>query len=117
MKRRIISSATATGPTATRSPGVLQLWASVITRQPRDRPGGHAERLIGSIRRECLDHIVVFGEGRLRRILAAYTSYYNGRRTHLSLDKDAPSHRPIQRFGQLAAQPILGGLHHEYCRM
>ena len=88
-------------PTAPRSP-----WQN-----------GHAERLIGSIRRECLDHIVIFGEAHLRRILAAYTGYYNGVRTHLSLDKDAPSHRPIRRLGQLAAQPVLGGLHHHYCRI
>jgi transposase InsO family protein len=88
-------------PTAPRSP-----WQN-----------GHAERLIGSIRRECLDHIVIFGEAHLRRILAAYTGYYNGVRTHLSLDKDAPSHRPIRRLGQLAAQPVLGGLHHQYCRI
>ena len=88
-------------PTAPRSP-----WQN-----------GHAERLIGSIRRECLDHIVVFGEAHLRRILAAYAGYYNELRTHLSLDKDSPGHRPIQRFGQLAARPILGGLHHQYCRM
>ena len=78
---------------------------------------GYAERLIGSIRRECLDHIVVFGEAHLRRILAAYAGYYNKVRTHLFLDKDSPGHRPIQRFGQLSARPILGGLHHEYCRM
>jgi transposase InsO family protein len=77
---------------------------------------GYAERLIGSIRRECLDHTVVFGEGHLRRIAAAYTGYYNECRTHLSLDKDSPGRRPIQRLGQLAAQPILGGQHHEYCR-
>ena len=77
---------------------------------------GHAERLIGSIRRECLDHIVVFGEAHLRQILAAYTGYYNKLRTHLSLGKDFPGHRPVQRLGQLAAQPILGGLHHQYCR-
>ena len=77
---------------------------------------GHAERLIGSIRRECLDHIVVFSEAHLRRILAAYAVYYNEVRTHLSLGKDSPRHRPIQRLGQLAAQPILGGLHNEYCR-
>ena len=88
-------------PTAPRSP-----WQN-----------GHAERLIGSIRRECLNHIVIFGEAHLRRILAAYTGYYNGVRTHLSLDKDAPSHRPIRRLGQLAAQPVLGGLHHQYCRI
>src|SRR5713101_2495021 len=78
---------------------------------------GHAERLIGSIRRECLDHIVVFGDAHLRQILAAYTGYYSELRTHLSLDKDSPGHRPIQRVGQVAAQPILGGLHHHYCRM
>jgi transposase InsO family protein len=78
---------------------------------------GHAERLIGSIRRECLDHVVVFGEANLRRILAAYTGYYNELRTHLSLDKDSPGRRPIQRLGQLVARPILGGLHHQYCRI
>jgi transposase InsO family protein len=88
-------------PTAARSP-----WQN-----------GHAERLIGSIRGECLDHIVVFGDAHLRRILAAYTAYYNELRTHLSLDKDSPGHRPIQRIGQVAAQPILGGLHHHNCRM
>src|SRR5712672_441220 len=88
-------------PTAARSP-----WKN-----------GHAERLIGSIRRECLDHIVVFGEAHLRRILAAYAGYYNELRTHLSLGKDSPGHRPVQRLGQLAAQPILGGLHHQYCRI
>ncbi len=78
---------------------------------------GHAERLIGSIRRECLDHAVILGEAHLRRILAAYAGYYNGVRTHLSLGKDSPGHRPVQRLGQLAAQPILGGLHHQYCRI
>jgi transposase InsO family protein len=78
---------------------------------------GHAERLIGSIRRECLDHIIVFGEAHLRRILAAYAGYYNELRTHLSLDKDSPAHRPIHRYGQIAAWPILGGLHHQYCRI
>jgi transposase InsO family protein len=78
---------------------------------------GHAERLIGSIRRECLDHIVVLGDAHLRRILAAYTGYYNELRRHLSLDKDSPGHGPIRRVGQVAAQPILGGLHHHYCRM
>jgi transposase InsO family protein len=78
---------------------------------------GHAERLIGSIRRECLDQIVVLGEARLRRILAAYVDYYNELRTHLSLDKDSPAHRPIQRLGQVTARPVLGGLHHHYCRI
>src|SRR5882757_10535437 len=63
-----------------------------------------------------LDHIVVFGEAHLRRILAAYAVYYNKLRTHLSLGKDSPRHRPVQRLGELAVQPILGGLHHEYYR-
>src|SRR6266851_6015923 len=104
-------------------------YGHAVTRRPtamgiRDHPtaprspwqNGHAERLIGSIRRECLDHIVVFGDAHLRRILADYAGYYNELRTHLSLDKDSPTHRPIQRFGQLATRPILGGLHHHYGR-
>jgi transposase InsO family protein len=78
---------------------------------------GHAERLIGSIRRECLDHMVILGEDHLRRVLKAYAAYDNGFRTHLSLGKDAPTHRSIQRLGQLVARPILGGLHHQYCRI
>jgi transposase InsO family protein len=77
---------------------------------------GHAERLIGSIRRECLNHIVVLSEAHLRRVLAAYAGYYNELRTHLSLGKDPPRHQPVQRLGLLAAQPILRGRHHEYCR-
>ena len=77
---------------------------------------GHAERLIGSIRRECMDHIVVLGEGHLRRILKAYAAYYNQVRPHLSLAKDAPLHRPIHRTGSIFGTPILGGLHHVYCR-
>jgi transposase InsO family protein len=90
----------------------------------RDRPiaphspwqNGYAERLIGSIRRECLDHIIVFGEAHLRRVLRRYACYYNGTRTHRSLDKDAPVHRPTQRIGILRSRPILGGLHHQYVR-
>ena len=63
------------------------------------------------------DNIVVFGEAHLRRILFAYADYYNEVRTHLSLFKDSPVQRPVQRCGQISAQPILGGLHHQYCRM
>jgi len=77
---------------------------------------GHAERLIGSIRRECLDHVVILGEAHLRQILKVYAVYYNHVRTHLSLGKDAPLVRSVQRLGQVAARPILGGLHHQYCR-
>jgi transposase InsO family protein len=78
---------------------------------------GPAERLIGSIRREWLDHIVVFGEAPLRHILAAYAFYYTGLRTYLSLDKDSPCKTSIQCVGQLASQAILGGPHYQYCRM
>ena len=91
----------------------------------RDRPtaprspwqNGHVERLIGSIRRECLDHVVVFGQAHLHRILAAYAVYYNGVRTHLALGKDAPVSRPIQPIGRIVPVPFLGGLHHHYVRM
>jgi transposase InsO family protein len=91
----------------------------------RDKPiapgspwrNGFAERLIGSIRRECVDHIVVLGEGHLRRILTKYAAYYNELRTHRSLDKDAPIHRAIQHVGRVISAPVLGGLHHYYCRI
>jgi transposase InsO family protein len=91
----------------------------------RDRPtsfrspwqNGLVERLIGSARRECTDHVIVFNEEHLRRILSKYASYYNEVRTHLSLGKDAPCTRPIERFGDIIAQPILGGLHHRYARI
>jgi transposase InsO family protein len=91
----------------------------------RDKPtapaspwqNGFAERLIGSIRRECLDHITVLGEAHLRRILRSYAFYYNDIRTHRSLDKDAPVPRPVQRNGCLQSFPILGGLHHQYVRI
>jgi integrase-like protein len=78
---------------------------------------GFAERLIGSIRRECLDHIIVLGEEHPRRILKNYAAYYNGIRTHRSLDKDAPISRPVQRTGVINSRAILGGLHHHYARV
>jgi transposase InsO family protein len=74
---------------------------------------GYAERLIGSIRRECLDHIVVTGEQHLRHVLKCYMEYYNAVRTHLSLGKDAPIWRDIQRAGCIEVRPVLGGLHHQ----
>jgi transposase InsO family protein len=91
----------------------------------RDRPispgspwqNGYAERLIGTLRRECLDQVVIFGEAHLRRILSAYAAYYNHVRTHLALQKDAPFHRTAQRSGTIVAIPILAGLHHEYARI
>ena len=82
----------------------------------RDRPtsprspwqNAFAERLIGSIRRECLDHVVVFGERHLRHGLLSYMNYYNEVRTHLSLDKDAPTSRPVQRAGHIAVRSWAG---------
>jgi transposase InsO family protein len=89
-------------PTAPRSP-----WQN-----------GHAERLIGSIRRECLDHLVIFGERHLRHVLLSYMQYYNGSRTHLSLTKDAPIPRAVHAVGCIVPTPILGGLlHHQYVRI
>ncbi len=98
-----------------------RLWAMGI----RDRPiaprspwqNGYCERLIGSIRRECLDHILVFGERHLRLLLRGYVDYYNRTRTHLSLDKDAPVSRAIEPFGRILPVPMLGGLHHQYVRI
>src|SRR5213083_2204741 len=78
---------------------------------------GFAERLIGSIRRECVDHLVVLGEAHLRRILTKYAAYYNELRTHRSLNKDAPVRRAIQHVGRIVSAPVLGGLHHQYCRI
>jgi transposase InsO family protein len=76
-----------------------------------------AERLIGSIRRECVDHIVVLGETHLRRVLKSYARYYNETRTHRSLDKDAPISRVVQRTGGIISHALLGGLHHHYVRV
>jgi transposase InsO family protein len=107
-----------------------RIYGSIVPRRLRamgirDKPiapaspwqNGFAERLIGSIRRECVDHIVVLGEAHLRRILESYARYYNDIRTHRSLDKDAPAFRPIQRIGNIASHAILGGLHHHYVRV
>src|SRR3989441_12891027 len=90
----------------------------------RDRPtsprspwqNGYAERLIGSIRRECIDHVVVLGERHLRHVLLSYQQYYNETRTHLSLDKDAPIPRAVEAIGRILSRPVLGGLHHQYVR-
>ena len=107
-----------------------RIYGGIVTRRLRamgirDKPtapgspwqNGFAERLIGSIRRECLDHIVVFGEAHLRRILRSYARYYNDIRTHRSLDKDAPVSRPVQRTGSIKSFQILGRLHHHYVRV
>jgi transposase InsO family protein len=107
-----------------------QVYGTVVIRRLRamgirDKPvapgspwqNGFAERLIGSIRRECVDHFVVWGEAHLRRILQSYARYYNTIRTHRSLHKDAPVSRPAQRIGSINSYAILGGLHHHYVRV
>src|SRR5216684_5971541 len=107
-----------------------RIYGAVVTRRLRamgirDKPigpaspwqNGFAKRLIGSIRRECLDHIIVSGEAHLRRILRSYADYYNRVRTHRSLNKDAPVFRPVQRSGSIKPFPILDGLHHHYVRV
>ena len=106
------------------------VYGDIVTRRLRamgirDKPiaagapwqNGFAERLIGSIRRECVDHFIVLGEAHLRRILRAYARYYNEIRTHRSLDKDAPVSRPVQSTGGIKSHPILGGLHHHHVRI
>ena len=99
--RRVRSLGIRDHPTSARSP-----WQN-----------GYAERLIGSVRRECLDHILVVGEQHLRHILMCYVEYYNSVRTHLSLGKDAPARRVIQHAGCIQMRPVLGGLHHHYVRI
>ena len=107
-----------------------RIYGAVVTRRLRamgirDKPtapaspwqNGFAERLIGSIRRECLDHVIVLGEVHLRRILRSYADYYNGFRTHQSLNKDTPNSRLVQRSGAIISHAILGALHHQYVRI
>ena len=107
-----------------------RIYGSVVIRRLRamgirDKPtvpaspwqNGFAERLIGSIRCECVDHLIVLGEEHPRRILRAYARYYNEIRTHRSLNKDAPVSRPVQRSGPISSYAILAGLHHHYARV
>jgi len=91
----------------------------VITAPRSPWQNAYVERVIGSIRRECLDHIVIFNESHLRRVLSSYVDYYQRTRTHLSLDKDCPASRPIQRrsVGRVVAIQKVGGLHHCYERL
>ena len=107
-----------------------RIYGAVVTRRLRamgirDKPtapaspwqNGVAERLVGSIRRESVDHVIVLGEAHLRRILKSYARYYNGVRMHRSLNKDAPVSRSVQRTGLIRSRAILGGLHHHYSRI
>src|SRR5713226_5547730 len=88
----------------------------IAPRSPWQNP--YAERFIGSLRRECLDHVIVLNESSLRHILKAYFEYYEHSRTHLALVKDAPEPRAIQppELGRVIKFPEVGGLHHRYER-
>lgn len=102
-KRRVRSLGIKDTPAAPRSP-----WQNF-----------YVERVIGSIRRECLDHIIVLNERHLRRLLDEYLDDYHRSRTHLSLNKDPPTSRAVQsqEEGRIVAFPVLGGLHHRYTRL
>jgi hypothetical protein len=96
---------------------IRRLTAMGIRDRPISARSPWQNGLIGSIRRDCLDHVVIFGEQHLRHLLNSYKEYYNESRTHLSLKKDAPIPRDTQRVGRVVALPILGGLHHRYVRV
>ena len=108
-----------------------RIFGSEFTQQVKElgiqevlgRPGAppqraYIERVIGTIRRECLDQVIVCNEAALRRHLKSYLEYYHGTRTHLSLEKDTPESRPVQppESGRVVAVPPVGGLHHRYQR-
>jgi transposase InsO family protein len=101
VKRRLRGLGIRDRPTAPRSP-----WQNA-----------YVKRLIGSVRRECIDHVIVFGETHLHWVMSAYASYYNQARTHLALGKDAPVSRSVERFGRITAEPMVAGLHHRYARV
>ena len=90
----------------------------VVTASRSPWQNGYVERFIGSVRRECLDHVIVYSKAGLRRTLQAYTAYYLRSRTHLALNKDAPVSRPVicPAEGTIVAVPQVGGLHHHYER-
>jgi putative transposase len=89
----------------------------IAPRSPWQNP--YVERLIGSIRRECLDHVIVLDEAHLKRVLGSYFSYYHRTRTHRSLDDNAPCPRAVEPpgRGRVFAIPQVGGLHHRYARV
>ena len=115
-RRPRISSVTVTPPTARYSNDASEQWAlGTARRSPWQN--GYVERLIGSIRRECLDHVIIFSERHLRRVLVEYSDYDNTMRTHRSLRKDTPPGRPVKRQGEIRAFAHLGGLNHSFVRI
>lgn len=101
-KRRVASMGIERIPTSVRSP-----WQNP-----------YVERVIGSIRRECLDHLIVFGEDHLKQVLRGYLRYYHRTRTHLGLGKDCPVARTVEPpgIGPIESEAMVGGLHHRYFR-
>ena len=87
----------------------------ISPRSPWQNP--YIERLIGTLWRDCLDHVLILGEWHLRRVLTLYSLYYNETRTHLGLSKDAPRRRAVQRSGTIVTAQVLSGLHHRYVRI
>lgn len=98
---------------AIRSMGMTEF----VSAPPSPWQNAHVERVIGSIRRECTDHIIPMGEAHLLRIVRECVEYYNGSQPHQSLDGDAPIPRDVEAVGGLVAKPLLGGLHHRYSRV
>ena len=88
----------------------------IAFRSPKQNP--YCERLVGSIGRGCLNHVIVFNKAHLRRILMSYSEYYHQSRAHLSLERNAPVPREVEppQRGKVAAIPHLGGLHRRYTR-
>ncbi len=91
----------------------------VVTAPRSPWQNAYLERVIGSVRRECLDYVIICNERHLRRVLSSYLDYYHRTRTHLSLDKDCPEPRPVQlpARGKVVASPQVAGLHHRYERL
>ena len=87
----------------------------ISPRSPWQDP--YIERVIGTLWRDCLDHVLILGERHLRRVLTLYSLYYNETRTHLGLSKDAPRRRAVQRSGTIVTARVLSGLHHRYVRI
>lgn len=88
----------------------------IVTSYKSPWQNGYVERVIGSIKRECLDHVIVMNEDHLRSVLSDSLSYYNKQRTHLGINKDSPNGRPVQIAGKIDKIPALNGLHHVYFR-
>ena len=91
---------------------------TILTPVQAPRANTIAERVIGTLRRECLDHVIIINEGRLRWVLREYVAHYNSARPHRSLSLETPTGPPVRaslpRAGRIIARPVLGGMHHEY---